>query len=273
MKQARVLLPAFFAATLLVACGAGVPSAAPYSTAITDASHTMPSSGASYKLLYAFKGTPDGASPFAGLIDVNGTLYGTTLNGSRNYCAQSCESNECYLGCGTVFAIDQSGSERVIYNFKGHFDGATDGSWPAVGLTLLHHRTLYGTTTGAGAYNDGTIFTVSTSGNERIKYSFSGADGDAPEGPMIAERGTLYGTTVYGGGSACTGYGCGAAFAFSSDGKERVLHVFSGGTDGERVYAPLTYLRGRFYGATLQGGASGRQRCRARPRYLRSPRR
>ena len=35
----------------------------------------------SESVLYSFKGTPDGSSPYAGLIDVNGTLYGTTYHG------------------------------------------------------------------------------------------------------------------------------------------------------------------------------------------------
>src|SRR5579875_3906833 len=56
-----------------------------------------------YKQLYAFKGTPDGASPYGGFVAVGKTLYATTLNGSKNYCSSSCGSNDCYLGCGTVF--------------------------------------------------------------------------------------------------------------------------------------------------------------------------
>lgn len=39
--------------------------------------------GAGYKVLYRFKGFPyDGANPFAGLTDLQGTLYGTTPYGS-----------------------------------------------------------------------------------------------------------------------------------------------------------------------------------------------
>lgn len=30
------------------------------------------------RVLYSFQGKPDGGAPTAGLIDVNGTLYGTT---------------------------------------------------------------------------------------------------------------------------------------------------------------------------------------------------
>ena len=71
-----------------------------------------------YKHLYTFAGTPDGASPLGGLTLLNGVLYGTTLKGSVNYCGASCQSNDCYLGCGTVFQLDAR-TESIVYNFQG----------------------------------------------------------------------------------------------------------------------------------------------------------
>jgi hypothetical protein len=35
----------------------------------------------SFASIYSFQGAPDGSIPEAGLIDVNGTLYGTTSTG------------------------------------------------------------------------------------------------------------------------------------------------------------------------------------------------
>ena len=96
-----------------------------------------------YKSLYSFGGTPDGASPLAGLTAVNGVLYGTTLNGSVNYCSGSCGSNYCYLGCGTVYKVSASGAEHVIYNFSGGFNSGQDGAWPYAGL-LAYNGMLYG---------------------------------------------------------------------------------------------------------------------------------
>jgi hypothetical protein len=49
------------------------------------------------KVLYSFGGG-DGAYPLAGLINVNGTLYGTTYTGGSFSCFH-------HLGCGTVFAL------------------------------------------------------------------------------------------------------------------------------------------------------------------------
>ena len=51
--------------------------------------------------LYSFRGdSQDGAGPYASLIAVNGTLYGTTQQGGSAGC-----SNSGYDGCGTVFRI------------------------------------------------------------------------------------------------------------------------------------------------------------------------
>jgi uncharacterized repeat protein (TIGR03803 family) len=241
---------------LLSACDGGT---APISQGVVPMGGTQRAVGvnpaAGYKSLYAFKGTPDGAKPLSGLVAVNGTLYGTTLNGSSNYCSASCGGNLCYLGCGTVFSVDASGSERVVYNFKGNFGSAHDGSWPFAGLTLLN-GSLYGTTSSAGANSDGTIYTVSTSGTESVVYSFAGgSDGQGPEAALTADKDTLYGTTVYGGGSGCGGAGCGTVFSVTTTGKESVVYRFQGGSDGERVYAPVTVLGRKVYGATLQGGS------------------
>jgi len=257
MKHLRALLTVFFAATLLAACGGGSLNPATQNAASLGAgSHAAGAvaPAARYKSLYAFKGTPDGASPYSGLVALNGTLYGTTLNGSKNYCSGSCGGNNCYLGCGTVFSVDSTGAEHVVYNFDGNFNSGSDGSWPFAGLTLLG-GTLYGTTSSAGAHQHGTVFTVTTSGTERVLYSFAGGnDGESVEAPLIAFRGKLYGTTVYGGGTGCGGAGCGTAYQVTTGGTEKVLYAFKGGTDGMRGYAPLTVLNGKLYGATLEGG-------------------
>jgi uncharacterized repeat protein (TIGR03803 family) len=243
----------------LAACGGAMnPSSQQMVPALGAArAHTSGISPAKYKLLYSFKGTPDGASPFSGLLAVNDILYGTTLNGSSNYCSQSCGDNDCYLGCGTVFSVDASGNEQVVYNFKGNFNSAQDGSWPFAGLTSSG-GTLYGTTSGAGAHSYGTVYSITTSGSEKVIYSFKGGnDGIGPEAPLTAYDGKLYGTTVTGGGTGCGGSGCGTVFKIDASGKESVLYSFAGGNDGYRVFAGVTVLRGRLFGATLQGGGTG----------------
>ncbi len=50
-------------------------------------------------ILYAFQGGSDGANPYAGLLEKDGTLYGTTNAGGGTGCGGS--------GCGTVFKVSE----------------------------------------------------------------------------------------------------------------------------------------------------------------------
>jgi len=136
--------------------------------------------------LYNFKGGTDGALPMAAMIDVDGTLYGTTTEGGT--------AND-----GTIFALTTSGRVRVLYSFKGGRDGAgPQGLADADGM-------LFGTTSAGGGHNDGTIFEATTSGNERVLYTFQGGvDGAVPRSGLANVDGTLYGTTSLGGSG---GYG------------------------------------------------------------------
>ena len=73
------------------------------------------STGGAERLLYRFGGgSGDGINPTAGLVHVNGTLYGTTLRGGND-------------DCGTVYSISKSGEEKVIYNFAALTATSTDG--------------------------------------------------------------------------------------------------------------------------------------------------
>jgi uncharacterized repeat protein (TIGR03803 family) len=89
-------------------------------------------------ILYAFKGGIDGADPSAGLIrDYSGNFYGTTgIGGAHDTCDRG------KLGCGTVFELTPSGTEKVVYSFK---RGPT-GSYPTAGLMMDAPGNLYGTT-------------------------------------------------------------------------------------------------------------------------------
>lgn len=65
-------------------------------------------------VIHHFAGGADGAVPMADLVDVNGTLYGTTETGGRS-------ARECVSGsCGTVFAITTSGVERDLPLHRRH---------------------------------------------------------------------------------------------------------------------------------------------------------
>jgi uncharacterized repeat protein (TIGR03803 family) len=193
----------------------------------------MSTSGAE-RVIYRFKGgDTDGAGPTS-LIVVNGVLYGTTGGGP--------------YACGTVFEVGPSGAERVIYSFKCG-PGEDDGFGPA--SLLAANGTLFGITVAGGSTNvGGTVFEVSTSGSERVVYSFKGgADGEFPTS-LIAVNGTLYGATYFGGAA-----NNGTIFEVSTSGSERVIYSFKGGTDGVNPVGIIA-MNGAFYGVTGSGGAT-----------------
>jgi uncharacterized repeat protein (TIGR03803 family) len=150
-------------------------------------------------ILHVFQGAwTDGALPQAGLVALNGVLYGTTLSGGSMNCGLT-----YYLPCGTVFAVTLSGHEKIIHNFAGGTDGAYPNQLTVVG------GTLYGTTEIGGAgcndgFGCGTVFALTPSGQETIVHSFAGTpeDGDDPTSAPIEAGGTLYGTTAAGGTSS-----------------------------------------------------------------------
>jgi len=109
----------------------------------------------------------------------------------------------------------------------------------------------------AGQITQSTAATAFASPARRIAYetlySFqNGTDGTGPQAGLVAVKGTLYGTTQFGGGS-----GAGSVFKVSPSGKERILYSFKGGSDGANPVGSLLYYNGYFYGTTPNGGAGG----------------
>ncbi len=93
-----------------------------------------------------------------------------------------------------------------------------------------------------------------------VLYSFKGGDDgrDPHAGPLIKVKGTLYGTTVYGGGPChdrCFG---GTVFAITTSGSETVLHSFEASSkdDGKNPRSGLVGVAGTLYGTTVKGGAA-----------------
>jgi uncharacterized repeat protein (TIGR03803 family) len=96
--------------------------------------------------LYKFTGGADGAEPRGGLVlDEEGNLYGTTVQGGNS---SACSVPPYFLGCGTVFKLDPSGTETVLHRFT----GGSDGGVPGDGLIQDARGSLYGTTFQGGAF-------------------------------------------------------------------------------------------------------------------------
>lgn len=98
------------AAALLAGCGGSQsPICAP--GAMPQAQLIAKRGSPTYNVLYRFRGKEDsnGYYPAASLIDMNGTLYGTTEFGG-NTTGDCAGSNK---GCGTVYSVSPSGAEHV----------------------------------------------------------------------------------------------------------------------------------------------------------------
>jgi uncharacterized repeat protein (TIGR03803 family) len=210
------------------------------------------------KAHYSFAGgSRDGAQPYGALIYLKNenALYGTTYAGGGTACAGP------PVGCGTVFKIlRQLGRETAPgYTFR----GGEDGSGPDAGLYSPLETgplTLFGTSSSGGTNGLGTVFKVTEKG-KFVLYRFKGGkDGSSPVAGLTDAGGgsTLYGTTLYGGGTGCFGAGCGTVFKVTEEGEETPLHRFAGGIhDGAWPYGDLIYVHGMFYGTTANGGGKG----------------
>jgi uncharacterized repeat protein (TIGR03803 family) len=121
----------------------------------------------------------DGANPYAGLVLMSNTLYGTALSGGN-------------AGNGTIFALNVDGSGfTVLHNFTATasslYPTNSDGARPLGGLVLFGN-TLYGTAQSGGASGVGTVFAINTDGTGmRTLYSLQlpaacATDGNCPCG-------------------------------------------------------------------------------------------
>ena len=197
--------------------------------------------------LHSFKGPPNASHPVAGLLrDKAGDLYGTTLYGGYTTCAS--------LGCGTVFKLDKTGEETLLYKFTGY----PDGYFPEALLVEDASGNLYGTTYLGGTSGVGTVFTVDRTGKETILHNFAGppdggGDGAYSYDGVISDKvGNLYGVTFDGGA-----YGAGVVYKLDPAGKETLLYSFAGGSDGSNPDSGLLFdPQGNLYGTTENGGNS-----------------
>lgn len=207
-------------------------------------------------ILHSFTGSPDGSWPNAGLIrDGKGNLYGTTYLGGSG-------SGTCFnTGCGTVYKIDPTGKETVLFRFD---DGA-DGGLP-LGNLLLVDGALYGTTAAGGTgpctqsgnpiVGCGTIFKL-VGRKETVLHSFLGPDGSSPQSNVVRDSaGNLYATAVQGGLFTTNCYfGCGTVVKLEPNGTETILHAFQDQSDGESPAGLVIDSEGNLYGSAGGLGA------------------
>ena len=198
-----------------------------------------------FKSLHSFDNT-DGANPeYVSLVQgFEGNLYGTTNAGANGY--------------GTIFKITQSGTFKTVYDFCS-LPPCTDGASPWAGLVQFTDGNFYGTASGGGSANYGTVFKITPSGTLTTLYNFCTQpfcpDGAYPESALLlAANGDFYGTTTGGGANP----GNGTIFKITPSGTLTTLYKFCANpncADGSTPYGPLVQgSNGNFYGTTFYGG-------------------
>ncbi len=193
--------------------------------------------GSGYQVLKSFTGASDGSGPQGGMVLVDSTLYGMTLQGGSS-------------GNGVIFKINPDGSG---YQVVTSFPGGTNGAYPQ-GDLLLAGRTLYGVTQHGGGFNSGVIFRINTNGSAYTALQSC----STPNGGLALADGTLYGTTLFGGNSPPSSAGSGTVFKMNTDGSGySILKAFSF-TDGANPAAGLALGANTLYGTTSDGGGTGR---------------
>jgi uncharacterized repeat protein (TIGR03803 family) len=212
-------------------------------------------------VLYSFcsaTNCTDGSNPMGGLIwDAGGNLYGTTTSGGTH--------ND-----GTVFKLlaGSSWTETVLYSFK----GGSDGAGPADGVIWGAYGWLFGTTSGGGSGDAGTVFRLEpppfsffSPWTETVIHSFCSApnctDGMYPYAGVTDVFGILYGTTQQGGTYQGSGnQGNGVLYQIYQDGSGfNVLYNFcSLGSCADGFFPMAGVIQdpsGDLYGTTVYGGA------------------
>lgn len=220
-------------------------------------------------VLYSFcsqQDCADGAEPVANLIDVTGTLVGTTLIGGNAGCGTFGS------GCGTIFSLDPAtGAETVLYTFCSA-QNCTDGASPQAGLIAVK-GTLYGTTMSGGSGTNcefggggcGTVFALDPkTRTETVLYSFCGqqncVDGGEPSAGLLYANGKLYGTGFVGGTGVDGYHGSSGGVIFEIDlstSEETVLYSFCSKAkcaDGDAPTSNLITMNGTLYGTAGDGG-------------------
>ena len=137
----------------------------------------------------------------------DGNFYGTTLRcGTFND--------------GVAYKITPAGVYTVLHNFA---YTSTDPGVPYGALIQGSDGNFWGTSSGGGTNNIGSVFKMTSAGKVTIVHSFTGPpDGSGPQSGLIqGSDGNYYGTTMDGGANLG-----GTIFGLTPGGVETILHAF-----------------------------------------------
>lgn len=215
-------------------------------------------------VLYTFgdNGPNDAEKPDAAIVmDADGAIYGTTQFGGPGV-------------VGTVWKLtppaegQSSWTESIVHGFSG-----PDGFRPFGPVLIDAKGAIYGGTIqggpdpncASGTFTCGVVYKLTpprkgkTEWTETVLHQFgSPNDGASPDFGLVADaNGNLFGTTGNGPGNNGV---LGTAFELSpptGGGKtwtEKVLHTFTGGSDGKTPSGGLVMSNGALFGVAEAGG-------------------
>jgi uncharacterized repeat protein (TIGR03803 family) len=185
--------------------------------------------------LHDFRGASLEGPGNSGLLDISGTLWGTTGVGGAAY-------------AGQIYTVNAtSKAQTTVYTFT----GGADGGLPS-GTLIADGAMLYGVTQAGGANQGGVIYRLDPStSTQTVVYDFP--PGITPDGPLLLYKNKLYGMTRYGGANSA-----GSIYAFNPSTNALItLYSFTGAADGYSPAGGLAALDGLLYGTTQLGGANG----------------
>ena len=205
---------------------------------------------AQFNLLHEFAGSPnDGAAPWwdSSVVAGGTTLYGMTANGGPT-------TN------GVLFKVNTTGSGfQVLHNFTGYVPGlnptgSKDNGATPYGTPVLAGSVLYGMTALGGSNGFGTVWRMNTDGNGfQILHHFGASlDGYNPNGSLVLDGTTLYGTTQNGGSNSSIG----VVFKIETNGTAyQILRHFDVSNSGPLTpFGTPLVTNGLIFGTTRLGG-------------------
>lgn len=201
-------------------------------------------SGATEKVLHSFAPYLNGVYPSTTIGDAEGNLYVVAEGGAYE------------RGLILKFTLNAQGqaTETVLHDFT----GGSDGMGP-VAITLDGAGNIYGLAYRSSLQPGGELFELTPSShgewNLTVLETFT-VSGNLSPGIVEDNAGNFYGTSYDYGPT----YGSVFQLTLGSSGwTQKVIHVFSGGSDGGFPYGRLTLDQsGNIYGTAEQGGATNR---------------
>ncbi len=153
--------------------------------------------------IHSFDVGTDGARPHAGLVEKDGLLYGTTVQGGAN-------------DLGAIYSMTFAGATTLLHSFSGIDAGGDldDGDNPEAALIVGVDGDFYGTTEFGGDLDLGTIFRMHLEGGGgatvSILHSFDGTQGATPYAALVQGADEA----LYGGAFRGTADDLGVVFRF-----------------------------------------------------------